>query len=81
LVAACYEEAVDSLLEQGKYSGAMWAARLSVVKEGRLAGEQLTSRILRHPEVKRCLAAAEMNPKTWLEKLRIGEADHLGRIG
>jgi hypothetical protein len=69
----CYEDAVESLLGKGDYSGAMWAARLSVVQEGRFKGEQLTARVLRHPEVRRCLAAAEDNPVTWLRALRAGK--------
>jgi hypothetical protein len=65
-----YEDAVASFIEKGDYSGAMLAARLSVVQEGRLTGEQLTTRVLRHPAVKSCLAAAEENPRAWLETLQ-----------
>jgi len=69
-----FEEAVESLVEKGDYSEAMWAARLSVIKEGRLRGEQLTTRVLRHPDAKRCLAKAEENPKAWLEALQARRA-------
>jgi hypothetical protein len=64
-----FELAVESLLEKEDYSGAMWAARLCVIKESRLRGEELTSRILQHPAVKGCLAKAEENPKAWLDSL------------
>jgi hypothetical protein len=67
---SCYEDAVEAMLEKRDYSAAMWAARMSVVREGQLRGKQLTTRVLRHPDVKQCLAGSEDHPKAWLEALR-----------
>jgi hypothetical protein len=65
-----YAAAVEPLLEKGNYSGAMWAARLTVAREDRAGGEALTNRILSKPRVKSLLASAEENPKAWLAQLR-----------
>lgn len=47
-----HAEAVPALLGTGRYSRAMFAARLAVAMEDPRTGEQLTSTILHHPDVR-----------------------------
>jgi hypothetical protein len=69
-----YQEAVDAMLDKVDLRGAMWAARLCLVKEDPLRGEQLTAQVLRHPEVRRVLPMAEDNPAAWMEFLHSRQA-------
>jgi len=57
--------AVPDLLEQEKYSQAMWAARISTAVEDRRTGEELTDMILSDPGVRKALAAVRAKPASW----------------
>lgn len=54
--------AVDPLLEQGRYSEAMWAARLCLATESEVEGRALTDRVLHDPEVRAVVARVESHP-------------------
>lgn len=60
-----YAHAVEPLLDEGKFSQAMWAARLSVRFEGRKYGECLTDMILGNPKVKEAITAVSRRPENW----------------
>ncbi len=56
-------EGVDSSLKAGNFTLAMWAARLTAVREDAAAGEALTDRVLEDPLVSELLADVE--PPFW----------------
>jgi hypothetical protein len=56
---------VPRLLEEGRYSQAMWAARLATALEDRAEGESLTDEVLNHPEVVAGLERVRRDPGSW----------------
>lgn len=60
-----YVLAVPRLLEEGRYSQAMWAARLATALEDRAEGESLTDEVLNHPEVVAGLERVRRDPGSW----------------
>jgi hypothetical protein len=62
-----YTEAVPKLLEEGRYSEAMWAARLATALEERKRGEEATDRVLNHPGVRAALDKVRADPGAWKE--------------
>ncbi len=62
-----YADAVPGLLDAGRYSRAMWAARLSTAWEDRALGEELTDHILGHPGVPEAVEQVRRNPPSWAE--------------
>jgi hypothetical protein len=69
LKASCYSDAVQPLLEAGRFSRAMFAARMVVAREDPATGERLTTELLRHQKVRACLEDAANNPREWLKKV------------
>jgi hypothetical protein len=72
--ADSYALAVPRLLEEGRYSQAMWAARLSAALEDRTEGESLTDEVLGHPEVIACLEKVRRDPGCW-QKVMLNEQE------
>ncbi len=58
-------DAAPALLASGKYSEAMWAARLGALTEDRGQAEAMTNRILRDPGVEAALKKVRADPTTW----------------
>jgi hypothetical protein len=73
-----FAEAVGTMLAQGNYCQAMWAARLTTVLEYPEEGERLTDDILRHPGVEEGLREMLAGRRQWEEVMlppkRAGEA-------
>ncbi len=65
--APTFAEAVVVMLGQGRFSTAMWAARLSTVFEAPSRGEELTDEVLGHPDVQTALEEVRRNPGCWAE--------------
>ncbi|HZT78945.1 MAG TPA: hypothetical protein VFA26_01885 [Gemmataceae bacterium] len=63
--ADTFEEAAERLLKEGRFSSAMWAARLCAALEDPARGEELTDEILRDPDVQQALAEVRRNPMRW----------------
>ena len=55
------------LLDQGRYSRAMWAARLAAALEDAAAGEALTDMVLKHPDVAAAVGEVRRDPRRWSE--------------
>jgi hypothetical protein len=68
-----YAEAVPRLIQQGSYSQAMWAARLSTALEDRTRGEELTDQLLADPGVAEALARVRRDLGTWKEVMLTAE--------
>lgn len=62
--------AAEKLLEQGQFVKAMWAARFTVAVEDAAVGEELTDRILHHPDVIEALVQVRRKPGCWPEAMR-----------
>src|SRR5262245_14079319 len=62
-----FAEAVDLLLQQRRYSEAMWAARLCLVTESESEGRTLTGRVLSDPEVRAVVAQIKSHPGRFQE--------------
>jgi len=60
-----FAEAVEKLLDEGRYAQAMWAARVSTALESRAEGEALTNMVLRHPGVQDALVRVRVNAQDW----------------
>jgi len=63
--------------DEGRWTDAMWAARLCVAPESEEAGEQLTDEIRGHKKVRRRLADVRRDPTAWAEVF--GEPPRLSR--
>jgi hypothetical protein len=66
---ARYVDAVDGLLAEGCYSGAMWAARMEVARGDATQGERATDRVLGHPKVREALPQVREDPNLWSQIL------------
>jgi hypothetical protein len=65
--ADSYALAVPELLREGRYSQAMWAARLAAALEDRAEGESLTDEVLNHHEVVNALDRVRRDPGSWAQ--------------
>ncbi len=64
-----YAAAVEPLLRQEHFSGAMWAARLCAAVEDPVEGERLTDQILDHASFQESLQEVGKNGEYWLEMM------------
>jgi hypothetical protein len=62
-----YADAVNPLLENGEFSRAMWAARLTLALEDSALGQELTERVLSYPGVREAIEEIRAKPKRWEE--------------
>ncbi|MFO0877131.1 MAG: hypothetical protein U0840_07125 [Gemmataceae bacterium] len=60
-----YTDAVEKLLDEGRYAHAMWAARMATAIEDPVEGERLTDLVLADPEVEEALAEVARNGERW----------------
>jgi hypothetical protein len=74
----CYADAVPGLLDAGRYSRAMWAARLSTAWEDRAFGEELSDQVLRHPGMSEALEVLRRDLNCWAE-LMLSPAERQAR--
>lgn len=67
---ATFVEAAEKHIAEGQFVRAMWAARFATAVEDAQAGEQLTDRILEHPEVVEALSRVRRKPDCWPEAMQ-----------
>lgn len=60
-----FGDAVEPLLDQGRFAQAMWAARLCTVLEDRQEGERLTDLVLADPEVREAIKDVREKADRW----------------
>lgn len=70
-----FSQAATELLQNGKISGAMWAARFAVAKEDKQKGEKLTDLILDDINVKIALKRIKRKPSSWHEAVQSGRPE------
>jgi hypothetical protein len=68
-----YADAVPQLQSRGEFHRAMWAARLSVLKEDAADGERLTDELLSDPRVLEALDELSRDLTRWAEFLGVRE--------
>jgi hypothetical protein len=68
-----YAEAVPLNLARGRYSEAMWAARLTAALEDPVYGEELTDQVLADPGMQAALDAVRRDRKCWGEVMMTDE--------
>ena len=63
------------LLRNGRFSSAIWAARLTVVMENLVEGERLTNAVLNDTNVRAAIETVRKQPSKWLEAMEKSGSD------
>jgi hypothetical protein len=66
---ATYREAVPKMINLQSWTGAMWAARLTMAFEDAAAGETCTDEVLKHESVRQGLARFRSDPGCWRDAM------------